>query len=142
MVAVAVQQRPSMRYQPGGRSASARPTADELGVLGQVTTRPTTAVVARRRCQVVGAFAVAFAACAVWAQAGVTVRPGNGPLAVPGAGRTQAVAAHVWVVQPGETVWGIAHQLQPKGDAPPLVDQLDRQLHGRPLQIGQQLQLP
>ena len=131
MVAIAVQQRPSMRYRPGARSGSPRRTA-----------RPTTAAVARRRCQVVGAFAASLAACAVWAQAGVTARPGNGPLAVPGAGPTQAVAAHLWVVQPGETVWGIAHQLQPKGDVRPLVDQLDRQLHGRPLQIGQQLQLP
>ena len=131
MVAIAVQQRPSMRFQREVRSGSAPRSA-----------RRTSATVARRRCQFAGALAAGLAACAVWAQAGVTVRPGNGPLAVPGAGPTRAVAAHVWVVQPGETVWGIAHQLQPKGDVRPLVDQLDQQLHGRPLQIGQQLQLP
>jgi LysM repeat protein len=97
---------------------------------------------AARRSAVVGAFALVLAASAVWARGGAVGRTGDGPLAVPGAGPSQAVAAHVWVVQPGDTVWAIARQLQPHGDVRPLVDFLDHEVHDRPLQVGQQLQLP
>jgi hypothetical protein len=89
----------------------------------------------------VGLFAVLLATCAVWVQGGGG-RTGSGPLAAPGAGRTEAVAARVWVVQPGDTLWAIAHHLQPTGDIRPLVDALSREVHGRPLQVGEQLQLP
>jgi hypothetical protein len=37
---------------------------------------------------------------------------------------------------------GIAHHLQPTGDIRPLVDALSREVHGHPLQVGQELQLP
>ncbi|GAC1312296.1 MAG: hypothetical protein NVSMB16_09140 [Acidimicrobiales bacterium] len=90
----------------------------------------------------VGVFAATLAACAVWAQAGVSVRPGSGPLAASGAGPTRTVAARVWIVQPGDTVWGIARQLQPSGDVRPLVDEMGQQLHGHQLQIGERLILP
>lgn len=132
MVAITVERRPSLLHDR--RARSGRPA--------RWPAQPASAAVATRRCQLIGAIAALLAACAVWAQAGGAVRPGNGPLAVPGAGPTQVVAAHVWVVQPGETVWGIAHQLQPKGDIRPLVDAIEGQLHHQPLQIGQHLQLP
>jgi hypothetical protein len=95
-----------------------------------------------RRSRAVAAFAALLAACAVWAQAGAADRAGNGPHAGPGAGPTQAIAARVWVVQPGDTLWGIAHHLQPSGDIRPLVDRLSAEVHGRPLQVGQALPIP
>ena len=89
----------------------------------------------------VGVFTVLLAACAVWVQGGGG-RTGSGPLAAPGAGRTEAAAARVWIVQPGDTLWGIARRLDPNGDVRPLVDALSRQVHGRPLEVGEQLRLP
>jgi hypothetical protein len=89
----------------------------------------------------VGAFAVVFATCAVWVQAGGG-RTGSAPLNAPGAGRTATAAAHVWVVEPGDTLWGIAEHLEPGTDVRPLVDSLSRQVHGRPLQAGERLLVP
>ena len=96
---------------------------------------------AARRSAVVGVFTVLLAACAVWVQGGGG-RTGSGPLAAPGAGRTETAAVHVWIVQPGDTLWGIARRLDPHGDVRPLVDALSRQVHGKPLQAGEQLRLP
>ena len=96
---------------------------------------------AARRSAVVGVFTVLLAACAVWVQGGGG-RTGSGPLAAPGAGRTETAAVHVWIVQPGDTLWGIARRLDPNGDVRPLVDALSKQVHGRPLQVGEQLRLP
>ena len=106
--------------------------------------RPTPRVGARpavRRTALVGAFAVLLAACAVWVQGGGG-RAGSDPLNAPGTGRTATVAAHLWVVQPGDTLWAIARRLDPNGDIRPLVDALSREVHGRPLQVGQQIVLP
>jgi len=103
--------------------------------------RPSPAVAARRL-QVAGIGALLVAACAVWTQTGATGGTGNGPLAVPGTGPISPAAAHIWVVQPGETLWGIARQLQPSGDIRPLVDALSAEVHDRPLQIGERLILP
>jgi len=101
-----------------------------------VRTRP-----AVRRSALVGGFAALLATCAVWVQAGGG-RTGSEPLNAPGAGRTAPAAAHVCVVQPGDTLWGIARHLDPNGDPRPLVDTLAREVHGRPLQVGQQLSVP
>jgi len=98
--------------------------------------------VAARRSRALAAFAALLAACAVWAQAGAADRAGNGPLAVPGSGPSQAIAARVWVVQPGDTLWRIAHHLQPSGDIRPLVDRLSAEVHGRALQVGQAVPIP
>jgi LysM repeat protein len=89
----------------------------------------------------VGAFAILLATCTVWVQGGGG-RTGSAPLTAPGTGRTATVAAHVWVVQPGDTLWGIAQRLEPGADVRPLVDVLSREVHGRPLQVGQRLTLP
>ncbi|MHB8466284.1 MAG: LysM peptidoglycan-binding domain-containing protein [Acidimicrobiales bacterium] len=100
---------------------------------------------ASRRYTIIGAFAAVLAACAVWVQVGagpgVADRPGSGPLAALGAGPSLA-ASHVWLVQPGDTVWAIARRLQPHGDVRPLVDELSAQLHGASLQVGQHLVVP
>ena len=98
--------------------------------------------VAARRLKVAGVSALLVAACAVWTQTGATGGTGNGPLAGPGAGPTAVAAAHVWVVQPGDTIWSIAHKTEPSGDIRPLVDALSAEVHGQPLQIGEQLTLP
>jgi hypothetical protein len=45
-------------------------------------------------------------------------------------------------VQPGETLWSIAHQLQPQGDVRGLVHRLASLNGGTDLQIGQHLVLP
>lgn len=98
--------------------------------------RPTAATYRRRRLGVLaGAVALAPAAhlCAALL--------GGGPLTAPGE-PTRAVAAHVYVVQPGDTLWSIAEQVEPGRDPRPLVQTLANQLGGSGLQPGQALQLP
>jgi len=116
--------------------APAGPHRSAVAPPGHVGARP-----AVRRTALVGAFAVLLATCAVWVQGGGG-RAGSDPLTAPGTGRTVTVAAHVWVVQPGDTLWAIARRLDPNGDVRPLVDALSREVHGRPLQVGQQIVLP
>ncbi len=96
---------------------------------GAETTRPSRRSPAARRSTLIGLMALALAACAVWVQAGAAGSTGSGPLAAPGAGPTQAIAARVWVVQPGDTLWGIARHLQTTGDIRPLVDELSHEVH-------------
>ena len=120
------------------RSRSAHPSVQAAE---RAAARRHRRVMRARRSAFVGVVAVLLATCAVWVQGGGG-RTGSGPLAAPGAGRTEAVAARLWVVQPGDTLWGIAHHLQPTGDIRPLVDALSREVHGRALQVGQELQLP
>jgi nucleoid-associated protein YgaU len=47
----------------------------------------------------------------------------------------------VYVVQPGDTLWSIARQVQPTGDVRPLVERLERANHGNRLQVGDRLTL-
>ncbi|MDA8284257.1 MAG: LysM peptidoglycan-binding domain-containing protein [Actinomycetota bacterium] len=63
---------------------------------------------------------------------------------VPGAGSPvmQPIAAHVVVVRPGDTLWSIALSSGVKGDIRPLVDQLEAEVHGRPLQVGERVVVP
>ncbi|MDQ2754076.1 MAG: LysM peptidoglycan-binding domain-containing protein [Actinomycetota bacterium] len=69
---------------------------------------------------------------------------GGGPLTTTGlpGGPTAPVAAHSWVVQPGDTLWSIAGRLEPGRDIRPLVDRLVVSSGHRPLQVGQRLMLP
>ncbi|HAI64907.1 MAG TPA: hypothetical protein DCM13_08500 [Acidimicrobiaceae bacterium] len=46
------------------------------------------------------------------------------------------------VVQPGDTLWGIASALAPEGDPRALVDQLSDLAGGSQIQPGQQLVVP
>jgi Tfp pilus assembly protein FimV len=79
--------------------------------------------------------------------------PGGGALTTSGSsGAAAAVAGpagpaapaggHVYLVQPGDTLWSIVQTLGHGGDPRPTVDRLALQLDGRPLQPGQRLQLP
>jgi hypothetical protein len=45
------------------------------------------------------------------------------------------------VVQPGDTVWGIARRLQPSGDVRALVDQIAERTGGAELRPGQTIEL-
>jgi hypothetical protein len=94
--------------------------------------------------------AVLFVAAAALrlAQAG----PGGGALttagssgaAAPGTVSSAPVSSslHVYVVQPGDTLWSIVTAGGHRGDPRPEVDRLALQLNGRPLQVGQRLLLP
>jgi len=66
---------------------------------------------------------------------------GGGPLAAPETPAGRGGAAAVYVVQPGDTYWSIARNLQPSGDVRVLVDKLSSEHGGAPLQPGEQLAL-
>jgi hypothetical protein len=50
-----------------------------------------------------------------------------------------AAAPATKVVQPGDTLWSIARELQPEGDVRPLVDRLASRLGGSSLTVGQRI---
>ena len=52
------------------------------------------------------------------------------------------VSAELVIVQPGDTLWTVARQLQPTGDVRPLVQRLSELNGGASLQVGQALRLP
>lgn len=71
------------------------------------------------------------------------------PSSVLGAGPAQPTAAslageagHTYVVQPGDTLWGIAQRLAPKGDPRPLVDEMAAQIGSDTVAPGEHLTLP
>ncbi|CAA9252765.1 MAG: hypothetical protein AVDCRST_MAG50-2338 [uncultured Acidimicrobiales bacterium] len=55
---------------------------------------------------------------------------------------TAKAAERTHVVQPGDTVWGVARRFQPHGDVRPLVDAMVDARGGRPLQVGERLVVP
>lgn len=69
---------------------------------------------------------------------------GGGPLPAsePNISHVRPVAQAVHVVQPGDTMWTIARSLQPEGDVRPLVDRLAEARDGRPLTVGERIELP
>ncbi len=58
------------------------------------------------------------------------------------AGATLVPGGQRYVARTGDTLWSIAERLEPGADPRPLVDALDAQLHGRPLEAGTPLVLP
>jgi LysM repeat protein len=62
--------------------------------------------------------------------------------ALVGAGPSDHRSASVHVVQPGETLWSIARQLQPTGDVRPLVRKLLASVGSPDLVVGQRVTLP
>ncbi len=52
------------------------------------------------------------------------------------------VQGQVWIVRPGDTVWGIVEAAGFKGDPRPVVDELSAQLGGRALQVGEAIAVP
>lgn len=78
--------------------------------------------------------------------AGVLGGPGRtgAPVTPSGSSGTglMPVASASYVVQPGDTLWSVARNLQPAGDLRPLVDRLARHTAGGPLRPGQRIPLP
>lgn len=97
----------------------------------------------RRRIWAISALALLFAVGA----SGALGRSGtSSPLA--GVGPASAVAllepvsARAYIVQPGDSLWGIGRALQPEGDVRPLVARMLAERDGRPLEVGERIRLP
>ena len=67
---------------------------------------------------------------------------GGGLLTSTGAPIGTPAGARTWVVQPGDTLWGIALATGVRGDIRPFVDRLAAQTHGRPLTVGERIEVP
>ena len=126
------------------------PSRPVLVVLPPVT-RPGARTYARRRLTVllvaVGlvaatAFVLAWGGSSTSARVDVAapVPVVNAPAAYGAAGQPLPAGA-VYVVQPGDTVWTIAHELDPNGDPRALVDRIVSLNGGAALQPGQHLRL-
>ena len=90
----------------------------------------------RRRLAALLALALAVMVCKAllaWSPSGPTSAP---------QGRMTVVAERTYVVQPGDTMWGIARAAQPRGDVRPLVDRLAAERRGRPLRVGERIVVP
>lgn len=103
-------------------------------------------VVARRR-RMVAAGATSLVAMLVvgMALAAGAGAPGRGPLTATGspvAASARPAAARVWIVRPGDTLWGIVEASGVRGDPRPIVDRLSAQRGGRPLQAGEEIVVP
>jgi hypothetical protein len=106
--------------------------------------RPSKAVYRRRRIAVLLCAAVVIALGWV-ALHRLTGMSGGGPLTVAGQPVSEinaSLATHTHViVQPGDTLWSIARRAQPTGDIRPLVSTIEAKRHGRPLQVGETIQI-
>lgn len=120
-------------------------------VLLPPVTRPGARTYRRRRLAVLFA-AVSLVLLAVLvvthsgsATTGVQVAPGAAPVvhepSAYGAAGASLPAGAVYVVQPGDTVWTIAHKLDPAGDPRAIVDRIVGLNGGAALQPGQRLRL-
>jgi len=90
----------------------------------------------RRRTRFVAFAALAAIACCLAPRVGSAF--GSAPASAPDRGPDPIV----YVVQPGDTLWSIARQVQPEGDARPLVERLERANHGARLRVGDHVALP
>lgn len=111
--------------------------------------RPSKVVYRRRRLAVLLCVAAVVAAVYVAAWPGLhglTGASGGGPLTVAGQPvrslSTELVTYSRTIVQPGDTLWSIARRAQPHGDIRPLVADLEASRHGRPLQVGETIEIP
>lgn len=120
--------RPALRLLQGGLDAG-----------------PTPAVYRRRRTVAL----VLALALVVVAMAGIrtALRPlagtlGGDPLSASDGPAPVPAGAETLLVQPGETLWSVARDLQPTGDLRSVVDELAALNGGATLQAGQTLVLP
>ena len=109
-----------------------------------VATRPPVRLPAstyRRRRAVAAGLAVVLV-LAVFAALGML---GGGPLAAserPTSSFAPPATGATYVVQPGDTLWSIAHRLRPSADPRPLVDRLVTLHGGATLYVGERITLP
>lgn len=142
MVAIAIAGPPS-RVGPSRGTGARRPPAsacrfgDSPPARAGRARRHDAATYRRRRIAVFGMLAAVV--LAGWVGAHDLLA---GPAAAGSAPAMQPIAAHVVVVQPGDTLWSIAVATGRGGDLRPLVDRLDAEVHGRPLQVGERLLVP
>lgn len=132
----------------GGLEATPlRPRLRLLQAPTRVPGRRSQAVFWRRRIAVALAATIlvlAARAAVSWSPAG----PAQDEQAPPPAVGTMApvsmapVSQTSHVVERGDTLWGLARSLQPRGDVRPLVDRLATSRHGRPLHVGERITLP
>jgi hypothetical protein len=122
-----------------------------LVVLPPVT-RPGARIYRRRRVAVLAvALSVVVLAVLLSSQAGgsaatdVGIAPADAPIvrepSAYGASGQGVPARAVYVVQPGVTIWSIAHELDPSGDARATVDRIVALNGGAALEPGQRLRL-
>jgi hypothetical protein len=71
-----------------------------------------------------------------------TAPAGAAPAGAVGASGSHPIPGRIWVVQPGDTPWGIVAAAGISGDPRPVVDQLVAETGGRPLQVGQAIRVP
>jgi LysM domain len=117
----------------GGERPSSRPTG-----------RPAAQVFRRRRIVALAALAVGVVGAIVLWRAALA-GPGGAPLSTTGSASVlpmRPIAAQVYVVQPGDTLWSIARSAGVVGDLRPVVDRLAAQVGHGPLLPGQRLVLP
>jgi LysM repeat protein len=130
--------RPPLQVISGGRQAArARARAYRA-------TRPLAPSVYRRRRVGAVLLVASLALVAYLAVAGLRVavsRADATPAQVPGANAAVVTGAHVYVVQPGDTLWSIARSLHPHGDLRVVVDRLEARTGGANLQPGQQVSI-
>jgi hypothetical protein len=96
------------------------------------------APVVRRRRVVAAVLLVTMVVLATLALSRVAAVLGGAPATVP----EHRVGIASYVVQPGDTLWGIARGLQPRGDLQQLVGELVDANGGPTLVVGQRLNLP
>jgi hypothetical protein len=114
--------RPALRVLEGGRAPS----------------RLAQQAVYRRR-RLVAVALLVLTALVVLLLASAVVASAGGGTPVPAAGTASSV---VHVVQPGDTLWTIARELEPNSDVRLTVDRLVDLNGGAPLTVGQRLVLP
>jgi hypothetical protein len=70
---------------------------------------------------------------------------GGGPLTAAGqpvhALQAQLATQVITIVRSGDTLWTLARRAQPEGDVRPLVQALEAQRDGRPLQVGEHIEV-
>jgi hypothetical protein len=68
------------------------------------------------------------------------IESSGGAAGLPGPARL--ASARIYTVKPGDTLWSIVAASGIKGDIRPVVDALVAQQHGRPLQVGERIEVP
>jgi len=122
---------------PPGPGSPSRPT---LRVLegGRAPDRLARQAVYRRRRLAAAVLLVLTTAVVLLLASAVLARSAGGGTPVPAAG----TPSEVLVVQPGDTLWSIARDLEPDADVRLTVDRLVDLNGGAPLTVGQRLVLP